>query len=98
MPQFANPFPDNFNEKKMTTGELIQAIRLDIANELEAISLYDAHATATNNINAKKVLSSIRDEEKVHVGELIALLKEIDPEEEKHLLDGQKEIKDLIKK
>lgn len=39
MPNFANPFQGNVN-RKMTNAELMQAIRLDIAGELEAIYHY----------------------------------------------------------
>ena len=95
MPNFANPFQGNFS-KKMTKEELIQAIRLDIAGELEAIYLYDAHAHATDDVMAKAVIGDIRDEEKVHVGELIALLKALDPEEAKHLADGRVEVDELL--
>ena len=45
MPNFANPFQGNVN-RKLTKEELIQAVRLDIAGELEAIYLYDAHVQA----------------------------------------------------
>jgi len=38
MPAFANPFQGNV-DRKLTKEELIQAIRLDIAGELEAISM-----------------------------------------------------------
>lgn len=97
MPQFANPFPDGNIERKLTVGELIQAIRLDIAGELEAIYLYDAHINATTNANAKKVLSSIRDEEKIHMIELIGLLNDLDPGLARSIIDGEEEIKKLIK-
>ena len=59
MPNFANPFQGNV-ERKLTKQELIQAVRLDIAGELEAIYLYDAHVQATDNVIAKKVISDIR--------------------------------------
>ena len=42
MPNFANPFQGNVN-RKITNAELMQAIRLDIAGELEAIYLYESH-------------------------------------------------------
>jgi len=76
MPSFANPFTGNVN-RKMTKEELIQAVRLDIAGELEAIYLYDAHVQATDDEFAKKVISDIRDEEKAHVGELMTLLRDL---------------------
>ena len=88
MPNFANPFQGNVN-RKLTDEELIQAVRLDIAGELEAIYLYDAHVQATDNEIAKKVIADIRDEEKAHVGELMALLRILDPEEARHFAEGE---------
>ena len=80
MSSFANPFQGNV-ERKLTKEELIQAIRLDIASELEAIYIYDAHVQATDNVMAQKIISDIRDEEKAHVGELMTLLRALDPKE-----------------
>ena len=97
MPAFANPFQANV-ERQMTKKELIQALRLDIAGELEAIYLYDAHVQGTDDAMAKKVLADIRDEENVHVGELITLLKRLDPREAGLLLDGEAEVKKLLSK
>ena len=97
MPAFANPFQANA-ERKMTKKELIQALRLDIAGELEATYLYDAHVQGTDDAMAKKVLTDIRDEENVHVGELITLLKRLDPKEAEFLLHGEAEVKKLLSK
>ena len=38
------------------------------------------------------MLISIADEERVHAGEFLRLLKHLDPEEEKHYKDGAKEV------
>lgn len=95
MPNFANPFQGNVN-RKMTKEELIQAVRLNIAGELEAIYVYDAHVQATDNLIAKKVISDIRDEEKAHVGELMALLRILDPEEAEHFASGEGEVKEML--
>lgn len=95
MPAFANPFQANI-ERKMTQEELIQAIRLDIAGELEAIYLYDAHVQATDNEIAKKVIADIRDEEKAHVGELMTLLKTLDPQEAEFLASGESEVHEML--
>jgi rubrerythrin len=95
MPSFANPFTANV-ERKMTKDELMQALRLDIAGELEAIYLYDAHVQATDDPKAKAVLSDIRDEEKIHMGELITLMRHLDPKEAKQFLKGQKEVEELL--
>jgi len=53
MASFANPFAGNV-PRKLTKEELIQAIRLNIAGELEAIFVYDAHVQATDDLLQKK--------------------------------------------
>jgi rubrerythrin len=95
MPNFANPFQGNVN-RKLTKEELIQAVRLDIAGELEAIYVYDAHVLATDDPIAKKIIGEIRDEEKAHVGELMTLLKILDPEEAQHFLSGEEEVREAL--
>ena len=95
MPSFANPFEGNIN-RKITKNELVQAIRLDIASELEAMFLYDAHAKATDDLFVKKVLEDIRDEEKAHVGELMTLLNYLEPDWQTHLDSGADEVKEVM--
>ena len=95
MPSFANPFSGNV-ERKISKMELLQALRVDIASELEAIYLYDAHSMATEDPLAKKVLADIRDEEMAHVGELMALMRHLDPQVAEHLLSGEDEVKEMM--
>ncbi len=95
MPSFANPFQANVS-RKMNREELIQAVRLDIAGELEAIFLYDAHVQATDIELAKKVIGDIRDEEKAHVGELMTLLYALDPREAEHFASGRAEVQEMM--
>ncbi len=95
MPAFANPFQGNV-DRKLTKQELIQAIRLDIAGELEAIYVYDAHVQATDDEIAKKIIGDIRDEEKAHVGELMTLLRILDPQEAELFSEGESEVKEML--
>ena len=95
MPAFTNPFSGNV-DKKMNKDELTQAIRLDIASELEAIFIYDAHIQATDDQLGKKVLADIRDEEKVHVGELLTLLKHLDSTLAAKLTSGESEVAKMM--
>lgn len=97
MPAFANPFSGNV-ERKLSDEELAQAIRLDIAGELEAIYLYDAHVQATDSVTAKAVLADIRDEEKAHVGELTTLLRTLDPKEAELFSSGESEVREMLEK
>lgn len=95
MPAFADPFSGNV-ERKLTDEELVQAIRLDIAGELEAIYLYDAHVQATDNVMAKTVIADIRDEEKAHIGELMTLLRTLDPKEAELFASGESEVREML--
>ena len=58
----------------MTLSELIRAMRINLSAEEDATSLYMAHADATDNELAKKVLIDIANEERVHVGEFQRLI------------------------
>ncbi|HEY8422965.1 MAG TPA: demethoxyubiquinone hydroxylase family protein [Thermoclostridium sp.] len=95
MAVFGDPFSGNV-PRKLTKEELIQAIRQDIAGELEAIFLYDAHVQATDDEFAKKVLADIRDEEKAHVGELMTLLRHLDPREAELFEEGEQEVREMM--
>lgn len=97
MANLPNPFPGN-TERKMTNAELMQALRQDIIGELEAIFLYDAHCQATDDAAAKAVLADIRDEEKAHVGELITLMRHLDPSETDFFLEGEEEVNEMLSK
>lgn len=53
---------------------------------------------ATDDERAKKVISDIRDEEKVHVGELMELLRTLEPKEAELFEEGQQEVRALLSK
>ena len=91
MPEFVNPFP-GLVQRTMTKQELIRALRLNMAAELEATHLYMAHAEATDDELAKKVLIDIANEERVHVGEFLELIRRLAPDEQSFLEDGAEEV------
>ena len=95
MAELSNPFTGNI-PRKISKEELVQALRTDIAGELEAIISYDAHVMACEDDRVKTVLGSIRDEERAHIGELQSLLKILDPQESKYLDQGAKEVTELL--
>jgi len=92
MPSFLNPFVDMTPERKMSVPELVGALRLDLSSELEAINTYLAHAGTTDNLLAKKVLTDIANEERVHAGELLHLIEVITGDEDKYLARGREEV------
>lgn len=97
MPQFSSAFSGLANDRKLNNEELIRAIRFMIASEYEATQLYMQLAESTDNKLAIAVLKDIADEELVHVGEFLRLLRELAPDEEKLYAKGAKEVKELIK-
>ncbi|HHW57717.1 MAG TPA: rubrerythrin [Clostridia bacterium] len=98
MPEFGNPFSGLTEKKKVTHEELVRAIRFMVAAEYEAIQLYTQLAEATDNELAKAVLLDIANEEKVHAGEFLRLLKELAPDEEKFYEEGYREVEEMIEK
>lgn len=95
MPEFINPFSGKVPDRKLTTEELIRAIRLDLAAEEEAVHLYMAHAEATDHPLAKKVLIDIANEERVHAGEFSRLLEILTGDEDKWLAEGAEEVDEM---
>ncbi len=94
MPSFESPFVVLKEDRKLTHEELIRAIRFMIAAEYEAIQLYMQLAESIDHSLAKEVLKDIADEERVHAGEFLRLLYELDPEEEKFYLEGAEEVEE----
>ncbi len=95
MPEFTNPFSGKVPDRALTTGELIRAIRLDLAAEHEAVHIYMAHAEATDHPLAKKVLMDIANEERVHAGEFARLLSILTGDEDALLSAGAKEVDEM---
>lgn len=98
MPEFGKPFSGMANDRNLTNEELVRAIRFMVAAEYEAIQLYMQLAESTDNKLAIEVLKDIADEERVHAGEFLRLLRELAPDEEKFYVEGAKEVEEEIKK
>jgi rubrerythrin len=98
MPDFGLPFSGLANDKKLTKEELIRAIRFLIAAEYEAVQMYTQLAESIDDKLAIAVLKDIADEEIVHAGEFLRLLKELTPDEEKYYVEGAGEVEEVIEK
>lgn len=96
MLHFGSSFSGNANTRKLTSKELIRATRFTISAEFEATQLYVQLAESIDNKLAEKVLKEIANEELVHVGELLRLLRELAPNEEKFYAAGAKEVEAKI--
>jgi rubrerythrin len=98
MPVFGSPFSGLVNNRKLSNEELIRTIRFAVASEIEATQVYMQIAESTDNKLAVKVLKDVADEERVHIGEFLRLLRELAPDEEKFYANGTKEVEAIIQK
>ena len=98
MPDFGTSFSGLAHDRKLTHEELIRAIRFMIAAEYEAVQMYMQLAESTDNKLAVEVLKDIADEERVHAGEFLRLLKQLAPDEEKLYEEGAEEVEEEIDK
>jgi len=98
MPEFGSPFSGLANDRKLTHEELVRAIRFMVAAEYEAVQLYMQLTESIDNELAIEVLKDIADEERVHAGEFLRLLRHLEPNEEKFYAEGAEEVEEFINK
>ncbi|GEM_PF-2008485 len=98
MPDFVNAFSGMHTERKLTPEELVRAIRFMVAAEYEAVQVYTQLAESIDNKLAAQVLREIADEELVHAGEFLRLVKELAPNEEQFYQQGAQEVEEKIGK
>ncbi len=97
MPNFSDVFVGNDLERKLTKDEMIRSLRFSISAEIEAIMFYDQLSNAGTNPLFKKVMTDVAKEEKVHLGEFLRVLFELDPNEEKVYEEGFREVEKFIR-
>lgn len=56
----------------------LQALRQNLAHELESINRYEAQAYTLSDEHAKEVVQRIVDDEKEHVARLLEVLRALD--------------------
>ncbi len=98
MPEFADIHSIYTPNKKLTSLEVLRAVKFAIASEYEAIQVYQQIMESTDNNDVKIVLSDIAKEEKHHVGELRKLLAILSPEDEKEYQHGEQETIENLQK
>jgi rubrerythrin len=73
-----------------------EILRLAVIAELDAISLYEQLAAATENEKIKKILLDVAKEEKTHVGEFQTLLLKEDKQQVEELEHGREEVEEIL--
>lgn len=84
----------NFNPESVVDFDTLQNARRDLIGEFEAIIQYDDHLHKTNVELAKETWINIRNEELVHVGELLGLLCYLAPYQKALIEKGLKEFEE----
>lgn len=73
-----------------------EILRVAVIAELDAVSLYEQLAAATENEEIKKILLDVAKEEKTHVGEFQALLLKEDKQQAEELEHGKEEVEEIL--
>ena len=94
-------FNSNNYTSEITTSimnfDTLQKARQDLIGEIQAVIEYDAHLHSTNDRLARQVWQSIKNEELVHIGELLGLLNYLDPDQKQYVQKGLAEFYELQK-
>ena len=77
--------------------ETLQQARKDLIGEIDAIMQYDAHIHESNNPVAIGTWEDIRNEEMVHVGQLLGLIGNLAPYQKELVDKGMREFEEIIK-
>lgn len=88
--------PHGKKTRGLANEELARLVRLDLASALKTVNRYSEHLEAAQDKAAAKVLEHLRNEEKHHFGELLALLQYLDPEEGQNYAEGAAEATKLL--
>ena len=68
--------------------DTLQKARKDLIGEIQAVIEYDSHLRSTSDHLARKTWQDIKNEELVHIGELLGLLSYLDPEQKQFVQKG----------
>ena len=87
--------PVDVLKEKLDDEEVVEAVRLAVIAELDAINLYLQQARRIHDEKVRSVFLDIAKEEKTHVGEFLAVLEMLDEEQISELKKGFQEVAEL---
>jgi len=96
MPEFATPFEGLASKRRLTETELVRAIRYAIAAEYEAVQLYSQLSESIDDERSTEVLKAVANEERVHVGKFLRLLRDLAPDEQHFYARGAEEVEEIF--
>jgi rubrerythrin len=98
MPNMSNIHSVASMERKLSKQELARALRLAIADEYEAIQIYEQIAEGTDDPKIREVIMHIVKEEQVHADQFWDLLAKVIPKEHELYDEAVEENKEIIQK
>lgn len=87
--------PVDILKERLDDEEVVEAVRLAVIAELDAINLYLQQARRIQDEKVRSVFLDIAKEEKTHVGEFLAVLEMLDEEQIAELKKGFQEVAEL---
>ncbi|NLI74117.1 MAG: rubrerythrin [Euryarchaeota archaeon] len=98
MPEMSSAHSVKSLNHKFTKNELARALRLAIADEYEAIQIYEQIAESVEDDELKAIIMHIVEEEQKHADQFWDLLARVKPEEHELYDSAVEENKEIIQK
>lgn len=93
-----NSLNETIKVKAAINFEELQKARRDLIGEIEAIIEYDNHIKSSTDRLTQQTWLDIKNEELVHVGELLALIGYLDNSQKEYVEEGINEFNERLKK
>lgn len=84
-------------EQNLADFETLQKMRNGLIGEIHAVMQYDDNIHSSNDRVAIETWQNIKQEELVHIGELLANLNQLDPSQQQFVQQGIDEFDDRMK-
>ena len=85
-----------FNKDFGMGGASAQAVRKNMISELEGIVGYEETLSTTTDSITRRMIEDIRNEELVHLGNLLALLNYLNPSQKQYIEEGIREFNSIL--
>lgn len=94
-----NNYNKQSNIEEVSSGDFatLQKARNDLIGEISAVVQYDEHIHNSQDKSARMTWTDIKNEELVHVGELLALINHLDPSQKQFVQKGIEEFNERMK-
>ena len=85
-----------FNKDLRVVNSTAQLVRKNMISELEGIMGYEETLLSTTDTVTRRMIEDIRNEELVHLGNLLALLNYINPGQKQYIEEGIREFNSIL--